>query len=179
MATLQDKSINNGGRVDAISKFMGGMSFRDNAQATVVGAQNAWVAIGTGAIGATLYTTIVPVTVNPQFSISGVTTDAQKLVFNGGKPGSYVNVRFGVTVFIPGGGTISNIEYRLRRTDAASATTTVATGSTSASVLAFNFPSEFSTVAAIEPGDQFFLEIRNLTANQNIRVADSHIVISQ
>ena len=179
MADLRDKSINNGGRIDAISKIMGGMSFSGNAQPTTVGAQNAWVVVGAGAVGHSTYTSVVPVTDNPQFTITGAVTNLQKLVYSAGKTGSYVNINFGITALIPGGGTISTVEYRLRKTDASSTTSTVATGSVGAAVLAFRFPAETSTIATISPGDQFFIEIENITANQNVTVYEAHIIISQ
>ncbi len=144
-----------------------------------MGAQNAWVAVGAGAVGHTAYTRVVPVTDNPQFTVNAVAADLQRLTYSAGKTASYVNINFGITALIPGGGTISTVEYRLRKIDADSVTSTVATGSVGAAVLAFRFPAETSTIATISPGDRFFIEIENITANQNVTIYEAHIIISQ
>lgn len=178
--SLIQKSENLGGRFDGSSKMLGGIQYIGNTEATVVGGQNAWVRIGAGAAANTLFTSIQTATLFPYFTLAGGTTAAQTYTFEKGKADTLLTAHFGGAIQVAGGGTVSNVQFRLRKLASDGITlTTLATADVAAAVATFNFPFEKSTIVSLDKDDALFIELQNTTANQNIIVSSAWLVLTQ
>lgn len=178
--SLIQKTINDGGRFDGSSKMFGGIQFNGNTNATVVGGQNTWVRIGAGAAGHTLFTSIQTASTLPYWTLAGATTAAQTYTIEKCKADTFLTASFGGAIQIPAGGTISNVQFRLRKTAADGVTTTtLATADACANVLAFNVPFAWSTIVSLDKDDSLFIELQNTTAAQNVTVVSAYLILSQ
>lgn len=173
------KSENSGGRFDGSSKILGSIKFEANIQPTVIAVQNEWYSIGTGAIGHILFETTLTTEYAPYFILSGTAITNQVLTLKKGKKPTFLNVHFGMAARIAGGGTPSNVELRVRRTDIDNITSTVAQTFGSISATGFDFSFQFTQPVALVKDDRIFMEIRNTTAAQNIIVTAANLSFSQ
>lgn len=179
--SLIQKSENVGGRFDGSSKILGGIQFTGNTTQTTINAANTWYRIGNGALGHTLFTSIQSASVFPYWTLSGATVDTQIYTIGKCKADTMLTAHFGAAVSIPaGGGTISNLQFRLRKTDVTGlVTTTLGIADVSAAVVGLNFPFERSTIVSLDTLDYLFLELQNTTEDQNIIVNSAWIVFTQ
>lgn len=185
-----DRSINNGGRHDPNSKMYGGMYFENNEIVMNLPTSGTYYPIGNGSVNHSKYISILPDPpfpgyTNPYWEISNPDSDVtlQRLLNSHGKNSTFT-VHWGLSILLPPGeSAVSNYGIRLTRVrgNPAVNSTVISTDQRfGLTTQEFVFPFWHSSITEVLPRDRFFIELTNLTEDdQDILVISSIIAFTQ